>query len=122
MIIKLQSGQCEIVDSSTVMLFDKDSNLLFEVDTGDFHFSIELVFGEDKNGSKIINKIIDEENNKITLICNNFHNIFGTNTSVPVSIATINGRQMLLHLYVSLLEDGIRRVNYTILLERQEQL
>ncbi|HHV10417.1 MAG TPA: hypothetical protein GXX75_09100 [Clostridiales bacterium] len=120
--IKLFSGQYEIINSSTVMLFDKDSNLIFEIDTGDFKFTVELLFVGDGQGNKIINRTIDTEKNKITLACNNFTNVFGTNTSIPVSIATINGKGMFLHLDVSLMEDGIRIVNYTIFLERKDNI
>lgn len=116
--VKVYTGNHEIISSSTVMLYDQKSNLVFDVDTNHLKFSIELIFADDGTDNKVINRTIDTMNNKITLVCNNFNNLFGTNTTLPVSIATIKGKEMYLHLYVSKMEDGIRRVNYTIFIER----
>lgn len=116
---KLYTGKYEIVDSNTVMVFDKNSSLTIDINTGDFNFSIELTFVVSNNEKPIISKTVDSIKNKIILECCNFNNIFGTNTSVPVEVATVNKRQMYLHLFVSLLEDGIRRINYTIFLDKE---
>ncbi len=114
---KLYSGNHEIVDSNTVILFDKNSNLLINATTETFDFMIEIIFTEDESGKIAINRNVDVENNKVLFTCVNFKNIFGTNTTTPLNIATVEDRALYLHLYVSLMEDGIRRVNYTLFLE-----
>lgn len=120
--ISLNSSNYNIIDYGTVFLFDENSDLTFEIDTeNNFIFRLILKFTYNPlNSQQIINKTV--ANGEILFECVNFLSS-GTGTSVPLEIATIQGKRMYILFWTYIEGDVVgqkksRSVKYTLFLER----
>lgn len=119
MLTKLSSGNYEIINSGTVLLCGKDPDLLIEMSfSSGFKMNLKLLFIEDDTKKQELNTKIEKD----TLIINsiNFNNSLGTGMSSPISVATVDGRKVYLHMWSYLLSETTRKVEYTVLWEKKE--
>lgn len=116
MLIKKTSGGKEIIETGSIILYDTSSNLSLEVKCSET-FSFSLIIAFQKKGDKR-DVDVTVENNKITLVCNNFENIMGTGILSPIELATFNGKKIFVNFWVCALGDsGFKRVDYTLYME-----
>lgn len=121
--INIYTSNYEVIDHGTVFLFDENSDLTFDIDTGkEFSFQLTIKFINDDNGKQIINRTINLENKVITMECLNFLSS-GTGTSKPIEIATVKGKKIYLSFWMYLEgdyegKDKTRSLKYTFFLER----
>ena len=118
--IIMSSGNYKIIDSGQVFLFGLDDELRMDVDTNKgFVFSMIFKFINDDTKEMRVDKKIEE--NTISFTCVNFEGL-GTGFSSPMSIAKIEGKELLLMLWSYLDGDSergrVRDVKYTIFLEK----
>ena len=117
--ISLSSGNYNVIDSRQVFLFREEDELKIDIaaDNG-FAFSLILLFTKDASNQRKIDKTVEE--NKITVSCHNFLDE-GTGLMAPVSIARVDGKELLL-MFWSYLEgqegQKVRSVKYTIFYEK----
>lgn len=117
--IKIFSEEKEIVDSRSVILFDKNSDLKFDIKNKEHNFNFTVKFNfidnEDevsKGRSSIKTKI---DGNIINLTCYNFNNREGTAPVLPCKLATIGGRELYLNFIVyQLSEETSKHIIYTL--------
>ena len=119
--ISFSSGNYNIISSGEAFLFEQDNDFKIDIDVDDnYNISIILIFQKEDGDDTY--KIKGEINgNKITLHCINFNDL-GTGLTKPVSIAMIEGKE-LLFMFWSHLEgkekDGrVRSVRYTFFYEK----
>lgn len=113
--IKLSTNGYQIINSGLAFLYDNESELTMNIDTEkNFSFTLVLKFKTTENKEQSIEKNINE--NTITLICNNFENPLGTGTVKPISLATLDNKDLLLHFW-SYTQDAMRKVEYSFLLK-----
>ena len=116
--IKIFSGEKEIVDSGSVILFNKDSNLEFDVKNAEYNFNFTLKINFIDNGDEVTkgerNIKAKIDGNIINLTCYNFNNTLGTAPVSPYNLATIGGRELYLNFIVyQLSEDSSKHIIYT---------
>lgn len=113
--IKLSTNNYQITNSGVAFLYDSKSELTMKINADkNFSFTLVLKFKTTENKEQAIEKEISE--NTITLICNNFLNALGTGTIKPISLATINDKELLLHFW-SYTQEDMRKVEYSFLLK-----
>lgn len=112
--IDIFTDNYKIVDSGTVLLFNGNSDMKIELVTNsDFKFSIIIQFINDDQQNKALKKEVME--NTIIFKCVNF-NSMGTGTTEPISIATVDNKEWLIHLWSDITGNGgPRKVEYSIL-------
>ena len=117
--IKIFSEEKEIVDSGSVILFDKNSDLKFDIKSTEYNFNFTLKFNFIDNGdevtkgeSRIKTKI---DGNIINLTCYNFNNSLGIAPVSPYELATIGGRELYLNFIVyQLSKESSKHIIYTL--------
>lgn len=118
MIIEKTSSDHVILDSGSAITFNSTSELSFQV-TMDASFSFLLVLkfeDTDENQHRLEQNVSE---NTITLTCINFNNPLGTGTTVPIELATFNGKKMFIHFWVYALGDkSLKKVVYSFYSER----
>lgn len=120
--IKLHSSNYDIIDHGIVILFQEDSDLTFEIDTGkNFKFGLVLKFiDNDENDNQVVNRIVS--GNKVTLECVNFMSS-GTGTTIPIEVAKVRNKRIYIAFWMYVEGDVIgqkktRSVKYTLFMER----
>ena len=117
--IKIFSGEKEIVDSGSIILFDKNSDLKFDIKSTEHNFNFTLKFNFIDNGDEVAkgerNIKAKIDGNIINLECYNFNNTLGTAPVSPYKLATIGGRDLYLNFIVyQLSEESSKHIIYTI--------
>lgn len=116
--VRLSSGNYSVIDSGQVFLFREEDELKIDIAAENgFAFSLILLFTKDASNQLKIDKTVEE--NRITVLCHNFLDQ-GTGLMAPVSLARIDGKELLL-MFWSYLEGGdqkVRSVKYTIFYEK----
>ena len=119
MIISKTSGEKQVLDSSSIILFDTTSTVNFNIQCDDT-FSFELIFKFMNDNSKKQELKIEASENIITLLCLNFNNVLGTGTKQALEIATFEGRKIYINFWVTALgKDSLKRLDYTIYREAE---
>lgn len=119
--IKLSSSNYDIVDHGSVILYQEDSELTFDIDTENgFKFQLVLKFKNDNNSKQCVNRTV--MNNIVTLDCINFMSS-GTGTGIPVEVATIKHKKIYIAFWVYVEGDMVgkkktKSVKYTLFMER----
>lgn len=124
MITQILSKNYVVLETNTVYLFDAYSDLNLHFNTGydEFEFDVKLKFKTDeKTEDGRVKKYSTE--NEITFLFINFDNPFGSGTSKPVEIATINDKNVYMHVWIygvgkNQNETTTRKVEYTVFMER----
>lgn len=115
--IEMSTGKYRVVLSGVVFLYDATSKLSMKIDTeNDKNFSFEIIleFTTDETNKKRVQK--DVEGNTIYFTCFNFSESLGTGTTEPIPVATVSGKELVLHFW-SYTSDEMRKVEYTFLME-----
>lgn len=113
--VNLSSGAYEILNYGQVFLFGVNENFKMDIsmDNG-FEFAVNIEFRNDGEGDQRIEKRL--EGNVIHLTCYHFNNQ-GTGLTKPMSIAKVDGKEVLL-MFWAYLEGGdngkVRTVKYTL--------
>lgn len=123
MITNISTDNYNVLESNIVYLPDEHSDLILHFRFEEnFEFDFKFIF---KSDSEDTNSRLERKQNENILeaICVNFDNILGTGTSEPLSVATINGKQLYIHFWSFLLGNSegkkrARKVEYTVLIER----
>ena len=120
MITNIGTDKYHIIESNMILLFEKDANLTLSFKFDDFLFDIKLIFNTDDSIEGGITKNVN--GNKIEIKCTNFNNSLGTGTIKPIDIAIIDGKNLYIHfwshLYTSEKDASVRKLEYTVFLER----
>lgn len=107
----------KVVSHGTVILYDVDSELKISVEASEeFSFDVILQFIKTDSGKIEVKKEISNET-IITFKCLNFENNLGSGTAKPLPIATVAGKDLLLHFWSYLMgkNHSTRKVEYTFL-------
>ena len=114
--INVTSGGYEVVDTGSVVAFEEESDISFHF-FGDnsFQFDLKITFRTDDTGKQTINRTV--QGNDIEFTCTNF-NDSGTGTSVPIELATFQGKKIYIRFWSYLLGDipnqkKTRKIEYT---------
>lgn len=119
--IKLRSSNYDIIDHGIIILYQEDSDLTFDIDTGTgFKFKLVMKFINDANSEKCVNRIA--LNDVVTLECINFLPS-GTGTSIPIEVAQVQNKKMCMAFWVYTEGDVVgqkktKSVKYTLFMER----
>ncbi|MDX2360372.1 MAG: hypothetical protein QNK23_06175 [Crocinitomicaceae bacterium] len=93
--VKISTGNYEIIDSGTIVANSGES-IVFEVSSLTFIFE----FRSDPNKPKSnISKEVDGDKS-LKIILTNFNNSLGTRNTDPLSIGTVNNRQLFINFNV----------------------
>nr|DAZ28702.1 MAG TPA: hypothetical protein [Caudoviricetes sp.] len=109
------SGQYKILETETIYLFNKDDKLEIHIPANDkLNFIIECEFDDKAEDQGLSTEV---SNNRIRFLCKKFSK-YGTGTNEPMEIAISNGKKMYIHFWSSMPTDTVRKVEYTIMIER----
>lgn len=113
---KAFSENCEILDSNTVILFGKDSNLVVKIEASPtFAFDLVLEFATDETNKR--NMRLEASDNQMKFICTNFEPA-GAGTIRPLELATVGGRKVYFRFWTSKEIEEMRKVTYTVFIEQ----
>lgn len=119
--IKLSSSNYDIIDHGSVILYQEDSELTFDIDAENgFAFQLILKFKNDSELQQCVNRMV--ANNIVTLECVNFMSS-GTGTGIPVEVATIRNKKIYIAFWMYVEGDIVgqkktKSVKYTLFMER----
>lgn len=116
--IDISTNGYRVLSSGMVILNSSDNELNFKIEASNtFSFGVKLIFIDTKDEGSPVEKMV--ENNTIIFKCSNFNNVLGTGTVRPLPIATVSGKNILLHFWSYLLGDkeSARKIEYTFLEE-----
>lgn len=124
MIIDISTGEYKVLETDTIYLFEpySDLKLHFETAYAEFVFDVKLLFITDKENK--MQKVKKEVNgNEIVFEFTNFDNPFGSGTTKPIELATINDKKIYIHIWIYAVakeENNVitRKVEYTVFMER----
>ena len=111
--IKLSNAGYNIISSGSVILYEAHSELKFSIKASeDFSFEIVLQFINDDKQERSLDKEVRD--NTSYFKCANFENTIGIGTVNPLPIATVAGKEWLLHFWSYTMGDNkVRKVSYT---------
>lgn len=110
------SGNHEILDSNTIILFGKDSNLVVKIEASPtFAFDLVLEFTTDETNKRDIR--LEASDDQMKFICINFEPA-GAGTIRPLELATVGGRKIYFHFWTSKEVEEMRKVTYTVFIEQ----
>lgn len=124
MITQIFSDGYEIIESNAVCLFNPYSELLLHFETGceGFSFDVKLSFETDetKEGQLVEKKVTE---NEFLVHFTNFDNPFGSGTSKPIELATVDNKELYMHIWIYAIgksggKTTARKVEYTVFMER----
>lgn len=112
--INILTNGYKVISHGDVILYDTNSEMKLDIKTdSDFRFSVVMKFSKSEDGKRDFRMLTEE--NTIVFECYNF-NPRGSGTVDPISIATVNGKEWLIHFWSYIMGDeGPRRVEYTLL-------
>lgn len=124
MITQIFSDAYEVIESNTVYLFNPYSELFLHFETGyeEFRFDVKLYFETDrKKEGQFVEKKVTE--NEFLVQFTNFDNPFGSGTSKPLELATVNDKELYMHIWIYAIgksgeKTTARKVEYTVFMER----
>ena len=112
--IENTSGCMKVIESSSIIIFDRASNIELNI-VCDESFAFILTFKFDDEETKKQDLKIETLNNKISLTCINFNNIMGTGTKMPIELAVFLGKKIYINFWVTALgNNSLKRLDYTI--------
>lgn len=110
--ITISTNGYNIVSHGDIILYDDNSEMKLDIET-DNRFSFSVIFKFIKDKEQGLKKEVD--GNNIIFECINFDPL-GTGTNLPISIATVGGKEWFLHFWCYVMgESGPRRIEYSIL-------
>ena len=106
-ISKIESGCYEIIESGSIILFNKNDKLIFYIE--DLLFEVVFQSGDEQS----IKSYIDDDNkNKFYMICTGFNNVLGSSPMTPLPILNQNGHDIYFS-FVAFNMSGIPYLIYT---------
>lgn len=115
MMIKIESGQAEVIASGTVIAFSGDPiNITF----GSQNETLKLIFefkdeeGKGKESIRVDANQLDPKTLKLTLF--NFKNSLGSGTSKPIPIGSLDGKRLHIHYRVYSLTGSDKMLHFNI--------
>lgn len=109
------SGKYKILDSNSIIMFDNQANISFNVKC-DESFSFNIVFNfnnNEENKNQDLKFTINEDT--LTFTCVNFNNPLGTGTKSALEIATFMNKKIFIHFWVVALgNDSLKKLDYTL--------
>lgn len=115
--IEISNNGYNVINSGMVIMHNAESELKFNIKASDgFSFNLVLKFIKDeKKEQRLIKDVVDD---KIIFTCKNFESSLGIGTTQPLSIATVEGKELVFHFWSYSMGDGnTRKVEYTFLKE-----
>ena len=114
MLINKYSSDCNILDSGSVITYGADSDVRFDV-ICDESFAFSVVIRFEKENSDLSEIRRSTEGNSIIYTCINFRSNVGVGTSVPLELATYNGKRIYINFWIyDLGQVVLRNVEYTL--------
>lgn len=117
MLTKLSVGSYDIINSGVVLI---DTDKEFQIDTtfqNGFRMKIVFQFIKTENGEQKLVSTIDGSDT-LKIIATNFNNSLGTGTVESINIATVDNKKVKLHFWSYLLNDAVRKIEYTLFWEK----
>lgn len=113
MLITKKSGEKEIIETGSAILFDSNSDLSFYIECSE-DFSFYFVFSfQKKEGEQDIELSVKDKT--IYCLCTNFENPLGTGILSGIELATYKGKKIFANFWVSALGNaGSKRIDYTL--------
>lgn len=113
MTIEKSSDNYKVLESGSVMNYSHNSPLTFSVQM-DSSFSFSLIFKFEDNDASDYNIKSTVSGNVITIICTNFKSALGTGTTVPIELATFQGKKIYIIFWIyGLGEKAPKKIDYT---------
>ena len=111
--LKITTDGCKVLKSGSIISMSDKADINFELKSADgFAFSLILKFIDDDDENKKLEKEVFE--NTIVLKCYNF-NKSGTGTTEAIPLATVDGKEWLIHFWSFFLgKKGPRKIEYSI--------
>ena len=108
------SSNYNVLDSGSVMTFDSEADVKIKVECdATFSFDVVIRFENDGRGIQEVRQAIEE--NTIVFTSFNFKSSVGSGTSVPLELATYNGKKIFIHFWMyDLGQVALRKVEYTL--------
>mgnify|MGYP004482798713 CR=1 FL=1 len=103
--IQISSSNHDVLESGTVVTYNKENEVLFSIKM-DATFSFDLMLKFTSNGEKQHQLQQNISNNTITLNCVNFDSILGTGTRNPIELATFRDKKVYINFWVNPLGDN----------------
>ena len=118
------SDEYKVIETNVVCLFNPYSELLLHFETGcdGFSFNVKLFFETDETKEEqFVEKKVTE--NEFVVRFTNFDNPFGSGTSKPIELATLDGKELYMHIWIYAIgksdrKTTARKVEYTVFMER----
>ena len=111
--IEKSSDNYTVLESGSLISYSHNAQLKFQVEM-DSSFSFSLIFKFEDNSDSSYGIKSNVIGNEITITCTNFNSPLGTGTTVPVDIATFQGKKIYIVFWIySLGEKAPRKIDYT---------
>lgn len=116
--IKKTSGNYNILDSGSIIAFDKSSNICFDLDLNEsLKFTLTLNFVEKEKEKPSIASSVT--NDAIVLVCTNFEDEFGVGLIDPIRLAIADDKEVYFRFWVRKIgKSGTKEVVYTFYVEK----
>lgn len=118
MSVTVSSGTYKILESGTVITFDEQSDLSFDLDLNDsLKFTLTLRFISNEGDE--IKMVANVNDQLITITCENFDNVLGTGVIQPLQLAIVNDKKLFFRFWVRKLgKSATKEIAYTFYIER----
>ena len=108
------SSNYNVLDSGSVMTFDSEAQVGFNVEC-DETFAFKVVIRFERENSELSEIRRSAEGNTIIYTCINFRSNVGVGTSEALELATYNGKKIFFHFWIYDLGQAVlRKVEYTL--------
>lgn len=116
------SGNYELIDSKSILLFDNENPLeIEEVFNDQFKVMLRIIMVDDETKKYSIQYNVDVTKNIVEYKCFNFNNSLGTGTRKPIEVGNLEGKKFYIHFWIYALGDDeakVKRIEYSIWRER----
>ena len=121
--IKIESDNYEVIASGSVMQYHRNAPIKFQFSSSDGPLNFQFNFTKDSSVKEptVLSKVVEEDNILIIDLVN-FDKPFGMGNSSPLSLATIDDRNLYLNYVVTTLggDEGRKTFHYTWYLDNKE--
>jgi len=108
---QFKSGSKEIIESGTIIQFDKKP---IEIAINDLKLILDFI---DEKGSRDIKTISEKiDDRTLKLIFHNFNSPLGTGNTKPIQLGTLHNRPLFVNYRIYALKDSDKTIHYTFYL------
>ena len=118
----IYSGNCELIDSHSVILFDSNEPVeIEEIFNDQFKIRIQILNERNETGEQTIQINVDQKQNLIKYKCFNFDNVLGTGTNKAIEVGVLGNKKIYIHFWIYAMGERsslTRKLEYSIWKER----